>query len=89
MRMTRERRRLVTAAVALTAGLGLAGAAGLAAQQPAAAKAAASAGPNGSWPQFRGPNRDGRSADAKNGERSQASADGRMDADLPQKSDRE
>jgi outer membrane protein assembly factor BamB len=62
MRMTRERRRLVTAAVALTAGLCLAGAAGLAAQQPAA-RAAATAGPNGSWPQFRGPNRDGRSAD--------------------------
>ncbi|MEO5822479.1 MAG: PQQ-binding-like beta-propeller repeat protein [Vicinamibacteraceae bacterium] len=56
--MTRERGRLVAVAV-LATGLGLAGAAGLAAQQRAASGASA----NGTWPQFRGPNRDGRSAD--------------------------
>src|SRR5215204_4068961 len=54
MGITLARRRLGIP-VALTAALGLAAAAGLAAQHTASAA--------GSWPQFRGPNRDGRSAD--------------------------
>src|SRR5688500_1024231 len=68
MRITRERRRfggLLAAAVGLAAGGGLAGAAGLAAQQRTASGTAAVPGPHGNWPQFRGPNRDGRSADTK------------------------
>ena len=54
MRITLERGRFVAAAVVLAAGFGLAGP-WLAAQQRAAA--------TGNWPQFRGPNRDGKSAD--------------------------
>ena len=54
MGITLERGRFVAAAVVLAVGFGLAGP-WLAAQQGAAA--------TGSWPQFRGPNRDGKSAD--------------------------
>ena len=54
MGITLERGRFVAAAVVLAAGFGLAGP-WLAAQQGGAA--------TGSWPQFRGPNRDGKSAD--------------------------
>jgi len=54
MGMTLGRRRFALGAAALAAALGLAGAAGLAAQQGAA---------SGNWPQFRGPNRDGKSTD--------------------------
>ena len=53
MRITVERGRFVAAAVMLAAGFSLAGS-GPAAQQGTAAA---------NWPQFRGPNRDGKSAD--------------------------
>jgi outer membrane protein assembly factor BamB len=56
MGITLERRRFLAGAAVLALGLGLAAGAGLQAQQPAPAGA-------GNWPQFRGPNRDGRSAD--------------------------
>jgi outer membrane protein assembly factor BamB len=56
MGITLERRRFLAGAAVLAAGLGLAAGAGLQAQQPPPAGA-------GNWPQFRGPNRDGRSAD--------------------------
>jgi outer membrane protein assembly factor BamB len=56
MGITLERRRFLAGAAVLALSLGLAAGAGLQAQQPPPAGA-------GNWPQFRGPNRDGRSAD--------------------------
>jgi len=60
MGMTPGRRRLDVGAAVLVAALGLAGAAGPAAQERAARQGTPA---TGNWPQFRGPNRDGRSVD--------------------------